>query len=87
MFARINTLALSIAFALCASAASVSVRTSGEPATSCNANTGTEQCCNSLNKVTDPIVGPLLDLLGLDLPIDAIVGSLSSEPTNGKIPL
>ncbi|KAG6901988.1 hypothetical protein C0995_005947 [Termitomyces sp. Mi166 len=79
MFARVNALALSIAFAFCASAASVSVRTygqptNGQPATSCSVNTGTEQCCNSLNKVTDPVVGPLLSLLGLTLPIDAIVG-------------
>ncbi|KAH0580885.1 hypothetical protein H2248_012043 [Termitomyces sp. 'cryptogamus'] len=45
MFARVNTVCLSLVFALCASAASVSVRNDG-PSSDCD--TGTQQCCNSL---------------------------------------
>ncbi|KAG6899243.1 hypothetical protein C0993_012008 [Termitomyces sp. T159_Od127] len=71
---------MSIALAVCASAASVSVRDgskpgSSAPADSCDANTGTQQCCDSLAQPTDDVVTKLAALLGIVLePIDALVG-------------
>ncbi|KAG6846486.1 hypothetical protein H0H93_013684 [Arthromyces matolae] len=71
MFARLHTLFFVFLFALCASA-SVLPRTGG---TSCNADTGTQQCCNQALQASDPLVGLLEGLLGLVLgPIDALVG-------------
>ncbi|KAG6917129.1 hypothetical protein DXG01_003795 [Tephrocybe rancida] len=76
MFARIHTLFLFFLFALCASAASISSRGGGQgsPVT-CNANTGTQQCCDSVQAASDPIVGLLAGLLGIVLgPITGQVG-------------
>ncbi|KAG5716338.1 hypothetical protein E4T56_gene8728 [Termitomyces sp. T112] len=72
MFARVNIVCLSLVFALCASAASVSVRNDG-PTSDCD--TGTQQCCDSLVEPSDPMVSTLAGLLGVVLgPIAADVG-------------
>ncbi|KAG6817242.1 hypothetical protein H0H87_011299 [Tephrocybe sp. NHM501043] len=75
MFARVQTLFLVFLFAMCASAASVAlVPRDGSPVT-CNANTGTQQCCNSVQAASDPVIGLLTGLLGIVLgPITGQVG-------------
>ncbi|KAG6812866.1 hypothetical protein H0H92_015794 [Tricholoma furcatifolium] len=77
MFARVHALFLFFLFALCASAATVLPRDdnkvvprggSGDGSTvNCNANTGTEQCCNSVVSNSDPVVSLLEGLLGVVL--------------------
>ncbi|KAG6812867.1 hypothetical protein H0H92_015795 [Tricholoma furcatifolium] len=76
MFARAHALFLFFVFALCASAANVRVprddnkvvlpRQDGSTV-NCNANTGTEQCCNSVVSNSDPVVSLLEGLLGVVL--------------------
>ncbi|KAG6850122.1 hypothetical protein H0H93_000744 [Arthromyces matolae] len=68
MFARLQSLFFLFFIALCASAATVDVsrRTDGDSVT-CNANTGTQQCCTSVVSGSDPIVSILEGLLGIVL--------------------
>ncbi|GLB42272.1 putative hydrophobin [Lyophyllum shimeji] len=69
MFARISTFFLLFFLALCASA-TVLPRTDGN-----QCNTGTIQCCNSVQQASDPAVGLLAGLLGIVLgPITGQVG-------------
>ncbi|KAG6886792.1 hypothetical protein C0992_002350 [Termitomyces sp. T32_za158] len=79
MFVRFPALCMTVALAVCASAASVGVRDGGSgskaPGNSCDANTGTQQCCDSLAKADDPAVTTLVGLLGIVLgPVDALIG-------------
>ncbi|KAF5379111.1 hypothetical protein D9615_005958 [Tricholomella constricta] len=70
MFARVSTFFLFFFFALCA-AASVLPRTDGDN----QCNTGTIECCNSVLKATDPVVGVIAGLLGVVLgPLTGLVG-------------
>ncbi|KAF8068981.1 putative hydrophobin [Lyophyllum atratum] len=63
MFSRISTVFLFFCFALCA-CASILPRT--DPVGD-QCNTGTVQCCNSVQAVSSPIVGTLAGLLGVVL--------------------
>ncbi|KAF8068980.1 hydrophobin-3 [Lyophyllum atratum] len=67
MFARVSTFFLFFFFALCASAATILPRD--------QCNTGTIQCCNSVQSASNPVVGLLAGLLGVVLgPITGLVG-------------
>ncbi|KAG6896445.1 hypothetical protein C0992_008234 [Termitomyces sp. T32_za158] len=75
MFVRFPALCMTVALAVCASAASVGVRDGGSGGNSCDANTGTQQCCNSIAQSSDSSVEKLAALLGVVLgPVDALVG-------------
>ncbi|KAH0579525.1 hypothetical protein H2248_002379 [Termitomyces sp. 'cryptogamus'] len=62
MFAHVNTVYLSLVFALCASRAIVSVQDDAP-----NCSSGSTNCCQSTTKPTDTIVTVLAVLLSIDL--------------------
>ncbi|KAG6840343.1 hypothetical protein C0991_007344 [Blastosporella zonata] len=81
MLARVQTVFLFFIFAMCASAASVAlVPRDGSPVT-CNANTGTQQCCDSTQDAENPLIALLAGLLGIDIPVTGQVGVTCSPVT------
>ncbi|KAH0580851.1 hypothetical protein H2248_012011 [Termitomyces sp. 'cryptogamus'] len=75
MVARIHTLFFVFLFALCVSA-SVVPRTDHDGGSSdgCNADTGSQQCCDQLQDAKNPVVGVVAGLLGVV--IDALTGQV-----------
>ncbi|GLB42284.1 putative hydrophobin [Lyophyllum shimeji] len=80
MFSRVSTLFLFFVFALCASA-SVLPRTGGDPPAG-QCNTGSIQCCNSVQQAGNPVVGILSGLLGVVLPSLTGQVGLNCSPLN-----
>ncbi|KAG5351369.1 hypothetical protein C0989_006802 [Termitomyces sp. Mn162] len=78
MVARIHTLFFVFLFALCVSA-SVVPRTDHDGGSSdgCNADTGSQQCCDQLQDAKNPVVGVVAGLLGVV--IDALTGQVGCE--------
>ncbi|KAG6826513.1 hypothetical protein H0H92_015525 [Tricholoma furcatifolium] len=80
MFARVHTI---LALAMYASAASVAVLPR-DGSTSCNANTGTQQCCDSVQSASDnPLIAVIAALLGVSVSNDTQVGVTCSPITVG----
>ncbi|GLB42779.1 putative hydrophobin [Lyophyllum shimeji] len=75
MFARVSAFFLFFVLALCtsASAAALAVRD--------QCNTGSIQCCNSVQAVNDPLTGTLAGLLGV------VLDGLTGQVGLGRSPL
>ena len=79
-FKLISIVALSATLA----AATTIPRTTPAPIPASQCSTGPVQCCNESGKASDSVFAPILALIGVVLPLDALVGTgCASVPVVG----